>query len=897
MSNTGYLPEHPQMDAHYSTRAHHVSPAISSSRQLANTYETFSLSPSFRTPQDEAIAYEILARKKEVKIESRSRVSRVFMTKSKRTKYNPREIHRALESAVNGQERAGPGIVEVLRDLLVAEGGDVNIIPPKKTIGTIMRKNQKERTGLLEMAAKDGNVEFVQILSQNSDKPSLDSSLEIALRNRGPSNAARSTMRQDQMIQILISKGADGSNTISAAVSTGDSTLLRMLLDGRPPNEALSEALPLSVTFPEIETRWSLLTMLLENGADVNQNNGESILHATRLFDLTSLDFLLNRRPQTTSLSQAFDSALNQLESAQRFQVCQRLVQAGAFGEEVNKGLMIAVTVEQGNIDFLKLILQNANVNFQDGKALCLCITNDCQTHLRLMLNQHPNETTFDHAFAAAIRLRNPRDQLKYCRLLVEVGPGRDSCSKALVLAAKSQKQELCKVLLENGASPNHDGGASISAVTLAGNIGILELLVVQKPDNISLVAGFEVALTYSASQTKKTTMLKLILDAGLMGPSLDLALISSAKQGREGLQLCKLFLDYGASVDAEGGEALDFSTRSGNLELLQLLLSGPPPSVETLSRIFQSSQALDSIIRHPATKYILEANMPINAQVAAALDALVQERNIDMQTINLLLSFGASVHYENHRPLVIAARTFKKTLLSLLLEHSTTNIASSVVFDSVMKLDSLWGKEEAFAILTILLEDGAHGVAVDQALIKAVSDPQQDARYFEVTLLRHNVNIDYKNGEALQIATERGEPDLVRRMLDLTPSSSSLSKAFPFAFHSKLGERSVLAVIDAFAELSAGELDPYFVHPEIPEPPIFLCLHHYPNSISIIKSTLRAGFYIDEPMSDDNGRYTALYYALSMQGKMIEDPVIELLINEGGRSYSVHRKFIEINC
>lgn len=812
------------------------------------------------------------------------------MTKSKKTKYNQREIHRALESTVNGQERAGPGIVEVLRDLLVVEGGDINFVPPKKTFGTILRKGQRERSGLLEVAAKDGNVEFVQILARDSDKPSLDSSLEIALRNRGPSNAARGTQRQDQMIQILISKGADGSNTISAAVSAGDESLLRMLLDGRPPEIALSEALPLSVTFPVIETRWNLLSMLLESGADVNQNKGESILHATRLFDMTSLELLLGGRPQITSLSQAFDSALNQSESALRFDACQRLIRAGAFGEAVDRGLMIAITAEQENIDFLKLILQNANVDFQEGKALCLAITNDCQAHLRLMLNQHPNETTFDNAFAAAIRLRNPRDQLKYCRLLVEAGPGRNSCSKALVLAAKSQKQELCKLFLENGASPNHDGGASISAATISGNIGILELLIggnFQKPDNISLVAGFEVALAYSTSHSKKMTMLKLILDAGLMGSSLDLALVSSSKQGREGTQLCKLFLDYGASVDAEGGEALDFCTRSGNLELLQLLLGGPPPSAETLSRIFQSSQTLDTRIRHLATKHILEANMPINTQVAAALDALVQERNLDMQTVNVLLSFGASVHYENHRPLVIAAKTFNKPLLSLLLEHSTNNIAASVVFDSVMKMESFWGKKEAFATLTILLENGAEGIAVDQALVKAVSDSQQDARYFEVTLLRYHVNIDFNNGEALQIATERGEPDLVRRMLALNPSSGSVSMAFPFAFHSKLGERNTLAIIDSFAELSAGELDPYFLHPIIPDPPIFLCLHHFPKSISIINSTLRAGFQIDEPMSDENGRYTALYWALSAQGRMIGDSVIELLVNEGGKLHS----------
>jgi hypothetical protein len=381
--------------------------------------------------------------------------------------------------------------------------------------------------------------------------------------------------------------------------------------------------------------------------------------------------------------------------------------------------------------------------------------------------------------------------------------------------------------------------------------------------------------------------LLRLILDAGLKGPSLEAALVNASKQGHEGLPLCKLFLEYGASVNAQGGEALDICTRSGNIELLQMLLQGPHrPSIEILFRIFQSSQKLDPKLRHLATGLILQANMPINDQVAAALDSLVQDRRPDMKTIEVLLSFRASVHYENHRPLVTAAKTFNKTLLSLLLKHSRDESAASVVFGAVMRIDSFWANREAFPILTILLESGAEGASVNEALIKAVGDTQPSARHFEVTLLQHHVDIDYKAGEALQIATERGEPSLVRRMLAMNPATESVSMAFPFAFFSKLGEASTLAVIDSFVELSAGELDPDFMHPDIPEPPIFLCLNHYPTSLKILESTLKAGFHIDEMMSSESGKYTALYWSLSAQGKKIGDPVVELLISRGGKSH-----------
>lgn len=844
--------------------AHHANPILLDAVQREQMFVVTSIPDSIRTPQDESTVDEILKRNKDAKIESRSAVSRAFAKKFKRSNYNQREIFRALQSVVNGHEKVGPGVVEVLQDKFIAQGGDVNFAPKKKSFGSVLRKDHKERSGLLETAAKSGKVEVVEILSRHSDKISLDNSLEIALHNRDACTVNQGTMRGDQMIQILISHGADGSSTISAAVAVGDEVLLHMLLEGRPSKPALSEALPMSVIFRDIDARRRLIRMLLEKGADVNHNEGESMLQATQLFDMLSLDMLLERRPHVSSLSRAFASALNQTDSNNRFEACQKLISAGAAGEEVSRGLTTAITVENQNINFLKLILPNASVDYEHGHALCLAITNDCQAHVRLMLEKRPSETTFDAAFAAAVRLRNPRHQLKYCRILVEAGPVRDSCSKALVIAAKSQKEELCKVFLEKGASPDFDGGDSIKIAVLSENIGILELLVggeYQKPVNESLAAAFEVALSVLSPQSKKLKLLRLILDAGLQGPTLDVALVNASKQGHEAIPLCKLFLEYGASVNAQGGEALDICTQSGDLELMKMLLQGPHlPSAEVLSIIFQSSQKLDPRIRYLATKLILESNMPINDQIAAALDSLVQDRRPDMQTIEVLLSFDASVHYKNHRPLVTAAEMFNKTLLKRLLAHSRDELAASLAFDAMMRKDSFWSNPDAFSILTILLENGAEGTSVNEALIKTVADNQPSARHFEVTLLQHRVDINYKAGEALQIATERGELSLIRRMLDLNPGTEAVSMAFPFAFFSKLGAISTLAVIDLFVELPAEELDPYFMHPVIPEPPIFLCLNLFPTNLKILESTWKARFYIDQMMSSESGRYTALY-------------------------------------
>lgn len=870
----------------YISRSHEINGDYTASpRPAPQNFATNTRRSSFRTTSDESRAQEILLRDKDAKIEKRSSLRRFVMPKSKRTSFSQREIFRAIQSVIDGHERAGPGVVEVLLGMFIKEGGNINLVPQQnKPLGIALKKHPEERSGLLEKAATCGDVEVVQLLSRYSDKTAKNKSLEIALHNRN-TGTGRNTIRDDQMISILVSEGADVDNTISACTAAGEENLLQMLLEGNPPIPALSEALPIAVATRDTLLRRRLSQMLLRKGADVNGNGGESILQATKLFDMVLLDMLLERRPLAPSLSRAFVAALSHSDSNHRFEACQKLIDAGATGEQVNKALTIAMTVEHQNIDFLRLILRSASIDFENGHALCQAVTNNYQEHLKLMLACRPNEQSFDNALEAALRLRNARDQLKYCHLLVGAGPPRDSCSKALLVAVTSQKDELCRIFLEARASVDYNGGASITAAARSENIGILELLVggeFQQPNNASLVAAFEISLLSASPSAKKMKILRLILDAGLQGPALDVALVNATKKGQEGVAMCELLLKYGASVNAQRGEAVDICTRSGNLTLLEKLLqSSHRPSFDSLSRIFQSSLKLDPRIRPRAMEMILQAGMPIDDQVAAALDGLVQERRPDMQAIEVLLSFHASVHYEGHRPLITAAKILNIPLLTLLLEQSSDRSASSKVFEALMEDESFWRKREAFPILTLLIENGAEGIAVDDALIRAVGDGQPSARHFEVALLQH-ANIDHKDGTALQIATERGESALVRRMLAMKPAPESISMAFPYALVSKLPESTCLAVIESFVEMASGDLYSDYMHPEIPEPPVFLCVKWYPNNLRVLEATLNAGFHVDQAMSSESGKFTALYWALT-GGKKVSDDIVEFLISRGG--------------
>jgi hypothetical protein len=85
-----------------------------------------------------------------------------MIAKAKRTKFNQREIYRALFAVANGQARSRPGAVEVLPEQSQTEYGNDNFIPrQKKSLESVFKKRHGERSGLIGIAARGGNAEFL----------------------------------------------------------------------------------------------------------------------------------------------------------------------------------------------------------------------------------------------------------------------------------------------------------------------------------------------------------------------------------------------------------------------------------------------------------------------------------------------------------------------------------------------------------------------------------------------------------------------------------------------------------------------------------------------------------------------------------------------------------------
>jgi hypothetical protein len=493
------------------------------------------------------------------------------------------------------------------------------------------------------------------------------------------------------LVKILLSGGpsiSSVSKTFSCIWTCGKEGRLILateLLDHKARGESVNTALITAVADHTPTRDERLMKLLVRKGASVNFENGKAIELAAKDFDMSALDTLLggaNLDPR--SLNAAFASAMS-LRSTNRFIASKKLLGAGAFGDEVNKASIVAVNEETHDPSFLRLLTPKVDVDYNGGEALSVAIASFLPQHTTLLLEKGPNETTFDNAFASAMNHSSTTEQLKYCRMLFESSPAGDSASTALLKAVQAGKSDLCDLLLEFKASAAFLGGAAVVAAVRALNTGILTSLAQNSDPRLSeqsLAVGFEAALTVN-NDAAKLELATILLEAGLRGKPVDMALVSESRRGDANLPFCSLLLHHKARPNHGNGEALNIATKKGALRLLGKMLEGKRASESSLSRSFNTAQSLHSRTRPAAMELIFKAGLRSNRtqeQIDIALLKIVQSRPTDGGSLKVLLDNGASVHFRRHGALKHAAESSDNKILELLLEYIQDNAATSVV-------------------------------------------------------------------------------------------------------------------------------------------------------------------------------------------------------------------------
>jgi hypothetical protein len=145
-------------------------------------------SPSFCGPDDERKADAVLGQLRIELVQAQPQakgLKRAFTSSKRQSPYDYEELHAALTRVID--ENGYPGVAEVLLSRFKALDGDPNLAKRAST-GVIKRltsaQSSEQRGRLLQTAAEQCRLDFVQLLSPHGDTTSLDESLAIALERK-----------------------------------------------------------------------------------------------------------------------------------------------------------------------------------------------------------------------------------------------------------------------------------------------------------------------------------------------------------------------------------------------------------------------------------------------------------------------------------------------------------------------------------------------------------------------------------------------------------------------------------------------------------------------------------------------------------------------------------------
>lgn len=283
------------------------------------------------------------------------------------------------------------------------------------------------------------------------------------------------------------------------------------------------------------------------------------------------------------------------------------------------------------------------------------------------------------------------------------------------------------------------------------------------------------------------------------------LAMVDAARKGC--LQTVLRLSRSTAYGEYNKAEALKTAIELCRVDIALAILTGANPPIYGGQGVLESfNKLLEHTNIGPNEKLsLMEALLCAGASGDVVSSALLQSCFVEFHDmIDLLVSYGASVEYQDAHAVRFAVSRGKTNLAQLLLSQKT---AFSPVYASecVESIPKNVPPEDRHALLSMLLRKGAGGPRLHDALITAVQagdlysvelllTPQfpgmqsvssQDLRNVNgnhrgMVYVRHEVaSVDHKNGQALSDAVHMGNIAMVKLLLGGKPSIQTLDQVF----------------------------------------------------------------------------------------------------------------------
>ncbi|KAK0665679.1 hypothetical protein QBC41DRAFT_10614 [Cercophora samala] len=244
--------------------------------------------------------------------------------------------------------------------------------------------------------------------------------------------------------------------------------------------------------------------------------------------------------------------------------------------------------------------------------------------------------------------------------------------------------------------------------------------------------------------------------------------------------------------------EALKTAIAQGRIDIALAILTGTKPPtqggqgvLESFARLVEHT-SLGPNDRLPFTEALLCAGASGEPISMALAQASINEY-YDM--VDLLVSYGASVEYQEAAIVRHALSTGRTSLAQLLLSERST-LSPAYASECLESIPKNIAPEDRHAMLSLLLRKGAGGPHLHEVLIDVVKandlqsaqlllTPQfpggQSVSSHDLRPVRHAVaSVDHRNGMALSIAVQMGQLKMVKQLLVGRPSTQTLDHIFP---------------------------------------------------------------------------------------------------------------------
>jgi ankyrin repeat protein len=632
----------------------------------------------------------------------------------------------------------------------------------------------------VSIASSVSHQEAYEILVMNR---SNSSSTRPKLRQRNPSDRGIETFNDDEK-----------SHALKSAIELGRVDLAEALLDmGMNVNEVAGtiksgilgrrRVTSITVNYVSIATLKNdvdMVNLFASRGA-LSESLEDALFKAVRQNLPRIVECLLQYETDPNAMNgEIFESAVTSQKP-----VLVRLLLRGRIKvskENLTKNLLRAV--EQGQAELVSLLVTHgANVNYRNAAALRKAVQDQRIDIVLVIMKGKPSAEAVSSVFYDAFSINSvitPADRNFLMELLLCGGAQGDCVDETLVRVVRVSERSLSSLLIQYGASLDYNQAESLRIAVRAGDLSLVRILLqgCLRPEYV--IDQFdEIGRPFVKDQTHEIMSMLLSKAQGAAGMPLDKALVISVEQRL--INITELLLNYKASVNYNGAQALQICVSAGDLESLKLLLSKGRPQQNLMQHVLPQIPSGVQRVRYGMTKLIIDAAKPVGIPTPILDTALLKAVDsvpepVDLDLVNLILNAGANVNCMYGRCLLLAMQRSCIELLELLVRHNPDPAFVSGAVTQLIQLKEPILRRKA---ATILLEHGAQASDVSKVLDDILDERGTDEEL--VHLLLTKADTSYRRGRLFYKVVVLLSPSIVSSILEFNkPDQTALVTALP---------------------------------------------------------------------------------------------------------------------